>query len=474
MALLALAPLLERQGYTVEIIDSTVEPRFKERILELQDDAVCLGVSIVTGTMIEEAVEVALAVKAKDANFPVIFGGWHPSTLAEQTLRAPYVDVVVRGQGELTLLEIVNRLEGNHSLDGVAGCSFKRATGEIVHNPERRITNVHDLPPKSYHLVDLDAYQKLSGRRWVTYMSSHGCPYDCSFCSNASLYGRAWNALPAERVVSEIVDLVRRYRLELVDIIDDNFLVDRQRGVDIAKGFVASGEKFEWCIQTTANFIIRSSDEDVALMKRSGLARVFVGAESGSDDVLKSINKVQFQATRVLHQVAEKLNKAGITVTFSLIFGLPGETEQDRRATLRMVREITARFPATEFHSNIYTPYPGAPNFRQAIAMGLKEPESLEEWAAFYPKLMRLPWLDDATHARIQRMREYMRIAFPHAPIRRHSTAREVVTRILQPTARLRLRSDLYALPVELWALKSMIRLKAAMGLSVRTHVVQS
>jgi hypothetical protein len=106
--------------------------------------------------------------------------------------------------------------------------------------------------------------------------------------------------------------------------------------------------------------------------------------------------------------------------------------------------------------------------------MGLAEPQTLEEWAAFYPKFQRLPWLDDRTHEHIQRMREYIRIAFGAAPIRRRSSAREALMRVLAPAARMRLRSDSYRLPMELWLLKSMIRLKSALGLSVRSHVVQS
>src|SRR5437762_10274051 len=98
LALLALAPILERQGYAVDIIDSTVEPQFEQRILSQLDESICLGISIVTGPMIEEAIQVSRAVKAKNPTFPVILGGWHPSTIAAQSLAAPYIDVVVRGQ----------------------------------------------------------------------------------------------------------------------------------------------------------------------------------------------------------------------------------------------------------------------------------------------------------------------------------------------------------------------------------------
>src|SRR5206468_12991957 len=165
--------------------------------------------------------------------------------------------------------------------------------GIIVHNPPRHTINISDLPPKSYHLVDIEPYAALSDRRWIYYTSSHGCPYDCSFCSNASIYGRAWNALPANRVVAEVVELVQRFRLDLVDIVDDNFLVDRERVVDIAQGVIQSGVKFYWCIQTTANFLLRSSEEDVRLLRQSGLPQGLTGPQSGSDGVFRSSHTVR-------------------------------------------------------------------------------------------------------------------------------------------------------------------------------------
>jgi radical SAM superfamily enzyme YgiQ (UPF0313 family) len=466
LALLALAPIAEQRGFEVDIVDSTIDPNYCQHVVAQLDRALCVGISIVTGPMIIEAIEVAKAVKAARPDVPVVLGGWHPSTLAEESLKASYIDVIVRGQGEITFGEILDRLQSRSSLKGINGCSYRTADGEIVHNPSRHTTNISELPPKAYHLVDIEPYAKLCGRRWVYYTSSHGCPYDCSFCSNASLYGRAWNALPAERV--------SHFRLQLVSVVDDNFLVDRQRGVEIAAGLVECGVKFDWCIQTTANFLLRSSDDEVRLMRRAGLSRVFIGAESGSDDVLRSVNKVRFQATKILHQVAEKCYRAGITTTFSLIFGLPGETEEDRRQTLAMIRDIKGKYPTTEFHSNIYTPYPGAPNYRQAVEMGLREPDSLEEWAQFYPKFQRLPWIDSNTHRQIQRMRDYIRIAYGAEPVRPRSALRKAAHRVLTPVARARLSRNHYEVPVELWALKSMSRLKNALGFqNVRTHVTQ-
>src|SRR5262249_30071724 len=188
--------------------------------------------------------------------------------------------VVVRGQGEVTFGEILDRLLTGSSLEGIKGCSYRTPEGKCVHNPPRQTVNISDLPPKAYHLIDIEPYAKLCGRRWTYYTSSHGCPCDCSFCSNASLYGRAWNALPAERVVRELHEVVPRFNLQLVSVVDDNFLVDRQRGVDIAAGLIESGVKFDWCIQTTANFLLRSSEEDVRLLRRGGVGQGFSGGRS--------------------------------------------------------------------------------------------------------------------------------------------------------------------------------------------------
>src|SRR5437016_5978523 len=158
VALLALAPIAENRGYKVDIIDSTVEPRFLERIGDQLDETACVGVSIVTGPMIEDAIKVGNAVKARAPHVPVVFGGWHPSSLAGQTLQAPFVDAVVSGQGELTFGEILDRFREGRDLHGVQGCSFKTGDGQIVHNPPRPTVSVSDLPPKAYHLVDLEPY----------------------------------------------------------------------------------------------------------------------------------------------------------------------------------------------------------------------------------------------------------------------------------------------------------------------------
>src|ERR1700747_1534529 len=122
LGILAVATPLLRAGYSVQLIDSTITPNYKKRVLEaVKDEALCLGISLVTGPMIRETVEIARAVKAWNPDFPVILGGWHPSLLPKQTLEADYVDIVVKGQGEDALLDVVRHLENRAPMDLIPG-----------------------------------------------------------------------------------------------------------------------------------------------------------------------------------------------------------------------------------------------------------------------------------------------------------------------------------------------------------------
>lgn len=451
LGILAVATPLLRAGYQVCLIDSTITPNYKKRVLEEVQDALCLGVSLVTGPMIRETVEIARAIKEWNSDFPIILGGWHPSLLPTQTLQAPYVDYIVRGQGEEALLDLVKHIESRSAPDLVPGIGFKR-DNKMVFTPERALKPLVDMPPKAYHLADFDAYERGCGRRWAMYTSSLACPFNCSYCTNAGVYGRKWNALPAEQFVEETVDLSRRYNLEMLWIVDDNFLVDLDRARAISEGLVRAGAEFKWSIQATTNLVARLSLEDLKLLRRSGLHQVCQGAESGSPKILAAMNK-GFQNFETINESAERLLAAGIRPSFNIIFAYPGEGPKERNETVRFMMRMCRRYPGVEFWTNIFTPYPGAPVMEKAAEIGIQVPDSFEGWADFFPRYTKLPWLDGRDHQRLQVTRDYLRIAFDRIPIA--SDTRGTFTRLAQKSislpARWRLDHDVYRLPVELW-----------------------
>ena len=451
LGILAVATPLLRAGYQVRIIDSTITPGFQGRVLAELDDALCLAISLVTGPMVRETVRIATEAKRLYPGLPVILGGWHPSLLPDQTLAAAYVDIVVRGQGEEAFLQVVRHLEAGVSLAGIEGVGYKE-NGEAIFNPLRPLKPIGDLPPKAYHLADFDAYERVCGRRWAMYISSLACPYNCAYCTNEGVYGRRWNALEPDQVVEETTDLALRHRLQLLWVVDDNFLVDRDRALAIAEGLVRRGAPFEWSIQATTNLVDRLSPGELKVLRRSGLTQICHGAESGSPKVLKLMRK-EFQTLDAIYSSAEKCSQAGIRPSFNVIFAFPGEGEEERRETVRLIMDVCRRYPGAEFWTNIFTPYPGSPIMRHAAELGIQTPEDMEGWADFFPRYTVLPWLNGREHRRVQTMREYLRVAFNRVPIaadRRHRITRLVHNAISIP-ARWRLDHDFYGLPFEIW-----------------------
>jgi radical SAM superfamily enzyme YgiQ (UPF0313 family) len=443
-------PLLQA-GYQVRLIDSTITPNFQQTVLEELQDAVCLAVSLVTGPMIRETVQIARAAKKLYPRLPVILGGWHPSLLPDQTLAAEFVDVVVCGQGEDAFVEVLERLRDGASLRGIPGVGFKE-DGRLVFNQPRPLKPIREQPPKAYHLADFDAYQRACGRRWAMYISSLACPYDCGYCTNAGVYGRKWNALESEQVAEEMSVLARQYRLELIWMVDDNYLVDRQRALEISAGLIRRNARFEWGIQASTNLVNRFSVDEWKMMRRSGLAQVSMGADSGSPKVLKLMHK-DFQDLQTIYDAAEVLHKAGVRPSFNMIFGYPGEGEAEQRESVRLIMDICRTYPGAEFWTNIFTPYPGAPVMKHAFELGIQVPQTFEGWADFFPRYQVLPWLKGKRHERVQHMREYLRMAFTRVPVGLHRTDRftRFVHGMLAIPSRWRLDHDVYAFPFELW-----------------------
>jgi anaerobic magnesium-protoporphyrin IX monomethyl ester cyclase len=450
LSLLTLASPLLQAGFEVKLVDGVISPDFEEVILRETQDALCLGISLLTGPMINSAVRVATAVKKVRPNLPIVFGGWHPSLVPEQTLKPAFVDGVVRAQGELTLLELVQRIREGRDWHGVLGLSFKE--GDSVHREsERPVANINTLPKPAFHLIPFERYASVSGIRQLAYASSVGCPYACNYCTDMVFYKRRFNAYLADKVVDDLCDLVPRYRIDEVALLDSNFLVDIRRAIAIARGILASGVKFRWTFQASTDFLWRMSDEDVQLLGESGVSHMGFGTESASDKVLKLMNK-HHQKVEQMTETARKAELAGIHVTFNVILGYPGETEEDRLQTFRIMSEIARRHWNVSFSPNVFTPYPGLPIWPELKELGVREPESLEEWQDISLGHNVLPWLQGEDLYRLRRSLEYFLLNNQIRQVTKNSAwLRRGIRRALGAPIRWRIGSSRYSFPWELW-----------------------
>lgn len=451
LSLLCLASPLLEAGFEVELVDNLLFPDYERQILSATEDALCLGISVLTGPHIGAAVRVSRAVKKLRPKLPIVFGGWHASLATQQTLREPYVDAVVRGQGELTLLDLVQRIANGDEWHGVLGLSFKDSSGAIVHEPERRVADLNTLPPPAYHLADPGTYAAASGVRQLAYTSSVGCPYQCNYCTDQVFYKRRFNAYRVERVVAELGDLVPRYQIEHVPFFDSNFLVDRKRAVAIAKGIIESGVKFQWDFQTSTDFLALMGEDDVRLLAESGVHHIGFGTESASQEVLTLMNK-RFQHVEQMFETARKTYLAGIHIVFNIILGYPGETEAQRQQTFQVMSEIAREYPNVSFSPNIFTPYPGIPIWPQLKEMGVREPQSLEEWEILALGTNVLPWLRGEELRKLRRSLEYFLLNNQIRKVtKKIPWARRGVRRLLGAPVRWRIGRSSYSFPWELW-----------------------
>jgi len=450
LCLLALASPLLHAGFEVKLVDNLTCPDFENVILREIQDALCLGISVLTGPMIGSAVRMAKKVRQVKPNLPIIFGGWHPSLVPEQTLKPDFVDGIVRAQGELTLLELAQRIADRQDWHGVKGLSFKDAGG-THHEPERPVTNINDLPAPAYHLGNYDSYSKSSGTRQLGYASSVGCPYACNYCTDMVFYKRRFNAYRAERVVSDLADLVTRYSIDEVALLDSNFLVDAKRALAIAQGIVTSGVRFRWDFQASTDFLWKMSDDEVRLLGESGVTHMGFGTESASQSVLKLMNK-HHQRVEQMVETARKSELAGIHVTFNVILGYPGETEDDRQQTFRIMSDIARQYWNVSFSPNIFTPYPGIPIWPQLKELGVREPQTLEEWEDLALGHNVLPWLQGDELHRLRRSLEYFLLNNQiRKATRKHAWLRRGFRKALGMPIRWRIGRNRYSFPWELW-----------------------
>jgi anaerobic magnesium-protoporphyrin IX monomethyl ester cyclase len=450
LSLLSLAGTLREAAFEVVLIDAAIEPQYLERIGEECKTALCIGISVLTGPMIRGAIEAATFVKSHAPAVAVIFGGWHPTLSSESTLREPYVDIVVRGQGEITIVELADALAGKKPLDLIAGISWKK-NGRLIENFERRIQPMDTFAPPAFDLTDFDAYERVTGKRELAYATSVGCPYACNYCTDMVVYKRRFNAYTAEHVVAELTDLVRRYRIQHVALLDSNFPVDLRRAIAIARGIRESNVRFSWTFQASTDFICRMSQDEVQLLADSGVSYMGFGTESTSAAVLKMMNK-RHQRVDEMYETARKANLAGIRINFNLILGYPGETEDDRLITFRTMSDIGRQFPNVRFSPNIFTPYPGIPIWPQLRELGVPEPQTLEEWMKMPLGANFLPWLRGRELARLDRMLSYFLLLNQvRRSSRKFSLAQRIISLIIETPIRWRLRSSLFSFPWELW-----------------------
>ena len=199
LSLLAASKYLNKAGYKIKIIKDNLYENHLDALREAAKNSPIMGVSAMTGYQIHDGLEACKIAREANKDIKFIWGGYHPTIYPIQTLENPYVDIVVKGKGEMAFYELIERIVEGESLEGLEGVYWKE-NGKVFSNPDRAQAPLDDDPPMPYHLVDIEKclFASEFGKRTISYVSSYGCPYSCTFCVEVGVFNRRWVGLRAD------------------------------------------------------------------------------------------------------------------------------------------------------------------------------------------------------------------------------------------------------------------------------------
>lgn len=463
MSLLALGAVLEDR-YPYEIVDGNLMSDHANRLVEIvkQKKATALGMTVMPGPQLNHAVPLVKKIKQALPDLPIIWGGYFPTQHHQAILESGYVDYAARGQGELTLLELLDALGNGGDLSAINGLSYRQGD-RIINNPPRALTPVEKFPVYPYHRVEVDKYVQNNyvGTRALDQNSSFGCPFACNFCAIVSMTNRGWLPEPPERMAGTLKMLRDRYGVNAVQYHDMDFFISERRVAEFCDRIKNFG--MSWWALGRIDELYRYKDSTWRLMKQSGLKMIFCGAESGSDEMLERMNKGGQASTRLTLELAVKMKEYGIVPEYSFVLGNPPEPEKDIEVTFNFIRKLKQLNPATELILYTYTPVPmdagGGDIYQRAVEAGFKFPQTLDEWVQ-YPwnefalrRRPKTPWLDNGVYNKVRNFERVINAYYPTITDTKLTGLRRVALKTLGGW---RYHTKFYDYPLELRALQKL------------------
>ncbi len=450
-----LGAVLEREGHDVTLIDGVVcgkpEPLDKGRwrlgasvqalssLVEFSRPDL-IGISCPFTTRYGEFNRLSEAIRSKLPNVPILAGGIHPTLFPIQILERGDCDLIVLGEGESTLLELVRRfaVSGKIEPEGLDGVAWREAGRVQINRKSKYIEELDTLPDPARHLLPMQKYLERSGGRWssrwktcLSVITSRSCPGRCSFCSIHAVFGPTWRARSPERVIDEVESLNRAYRPSLIAFEDDRLTWDRDRLLKICRGLRAMPRPVHWF--TPNGVHVADLDEELLrAMKDSGCVSLNLAIESGDPEILHRVIGKKANPSEA-REVAETCRKIGIQTNAYFVLGMPGETDQSLERTL----ELCLSLPLDGIGLFIATPFPGTRMFDECVSAGLIEPDKLLDFYsdAADAELLHKPMYETSTMSKERLLwwrdrikREFMRGLYRRKPeLILRAAARKVV-----------------------------------------------
>jgi len=464
ISLLAVGAALEGQ-FDYRIIDGNLEDdplSCLDEAIRAAGPAPILGVTVMPGPQLQQAVPLCQELKRRHPRLTIVWGGYFPSQHWDVCLKADYVDFVVRNHGEHAFLALLNMLAGGQTdFDSIMGLAYRTTDGTPASNPEAPIPHPAKLPPLNFDQVDVNRYARRTflGTRTVGYHSSYGCPFFCNFCAVVNMVNGRWLPQTAEQV-ADVVNLYnRRWGIDAVEFYDNNFFTHEARVAEFSERITGLG--VAWWGEGRIDTMQKYSERTWRQMRDAGLKMVFLGAESGSMETLKRMDKGGKMSPEKTLEIAALMKHWGIVPEFSFVMGNPPDPEQDLNDTVAFIRKVKQVNPAAEIIMYLYTPVPlSGELFEQAKANGFAFPETLDawispEWLNFSQRRSTtMPWIKQPFQDRIH---DFERVLNAYYPTSTDARLTKSWRAILRAAAAWRYHLGVYRYPLELRAMHKFI-----------------
>lgn len=335
LGLAYLARVLQDNAYSVTVLDMGVEKTTRTTLSAILSREMPKLVGI-TSTVLtyNDGIRVASFIKKQKPNLPIVIGGPQASFLPEQTLEKGCIDIVAISEGEITMLEIAEYyINGDiFSLSKIKDIAYKH-NGQIVINERRPfIENLDTIGFPARDLFDLNKYENP-----FSIITGRGCPHACTFCTNQNMWRRRYRVRSIDNVVKEIIEIRDKYKPDMIHFIDDTFILDHERVVSICDESIEKHIHVIWSCSSRGkpipSYVLKK-------LREAGCRGIIIGAESGSNRVLRNIKKGVTKQD--IEETVKGIHRAGIGVVCSFIIGFPCDTERSINETIQFAKQLAS------------------------------------------------------------------------------------------------------------------------------------
>ena len=383
--LLALAAVLKANNFDCVIVDERIEKDVENTLQNELENALCLGITAFTGYSLKGSLKAAEICRKLYPNLPIFFGGPHATALPEQSRKSKLIDEVIVGYGEYELLEKVQKI----------------AKGEDFPAPidksdlYRKLT-APNMPIIPYDIIDMNRYINPRTRA-VIYITSYGCPGKCSFCSTSTL--RKWTPFSLIKVKKDLDNLFKIHSFKHIVFYDATFFADIRRAMEIAEYI----QKYDvdWSVDARSYEAAKLDKSEIRLLEEKRLKYITIGLETGSPYVVDIMKKGKGHIER-MYKIIDNFKDSSINITSGIIFGVPGETIDDLKKTLNVIKELCSIKKNFKVSTTFFRPLPGTLLYHTLEEdYNYSFPKTLEEWAKHgekshyqYNEFMDIPWFN--------------------------------------------------------------------------------